>query len=332
VKLAVQGIACLGSFGPGADALPEGLTPPLQALQAAYEDGRAAKADTSGLKDIFAARSLRHMDHFTRMALWAAARTLADSGCHMDGSVENGNGRTALVLATGYGPAGPTFDFLDSIIAHGDFMASPLAFSHSVHNIPAASIAMLLGLTGPCATVCQLDCPVAVAFQLAWSWLMEERVDRVLLGAADEHTSMLAVTGKGIVRGRRPESGRRALLPLGEGAAFFCLERYTGQAARWGSLEILALGRPPKTRLKGWNENQVLYSGRVPQGAFFSPRTVFAEKVYGNMPVAQAFDIILALRSQTRPSVCVNFGELGTIGAIRVDSAKHKDETDANFA
>jgi 3-oxoacyl-[acyl-carrier-protein] synthase II len=319
MKLAVQGFACLGSFGFGPAALRECVITPVKP----HEDDRLASTDTSELKNIFPAKSLRHMGHFTRMALYAAAKALEDaevSGDHR----RICDDRTALVLATGYGPAAPTFDFLDSIIANGDHMASPLAFSHSVHNIPTASIAILLGLAGPCATICQLDCPVTAAFLLAYSWLMEGKVDRVLLGAVDEHTPLLAATGKRIAAERSLKAKRRGALPLGEGAIFFYLERYTKQPARHATLEILALERTSESVIKSYCTNKMFCSGRVPQWTFSLPQAVFAEELYGNVPVAQAFDIIFALHATAQSCVSLSFGEQGLIGAIKVTHIESK--------
>ncbi|MDR2744221.1 MAG: hypothetical protein LBB66_03355 [Desulfovibrio sp.] len=317
MKLAVLGMACLGSFGFGVDALRERLASPLKP---AFDDGRALCADTSGLKDIFSAKSLRHLDHFTCMALYAAVKALEDSGYRVNHDSDDCFEHAALVLATGYGPATPTFDFLNSIIANGDCLSSPLSFSRSVQNIPAASLAIRLGLTGSCATICQLDCPVAAAFHVAWIWLTEKRVNRVLLGAVDEHTPLLASTGKRVALGRSSKTGRRASLPLSEGAVFFCLERTSERTARRGCLEILPPGETSQPAVKLQGTHRVFCSGNIPRWAAALPHAALAEKAYGNLPVAQAFDIVLALDASTQPSLCVNFGEQGTIAAVRANS------------
>ena len=310
MKLAVQGIACLGSFGFGPDALRATLVSPVKT---AFEDGRALHADTEGLRGIFPARSLRHTDHFSRMALYAAVSAVSDAGLAM----EDCQKRTGLILATGYGPAASTFDFLDSLLANGDRLASPLSFSHSVQNIPAASIAMGFNLIGLCATVCQLDCPVTAALQLAWCWLMEEQVDRVLLGAVDEHTPILAATNSRLGKERATGRGGRAVLPLAEGAAFFCLERNSEQKPRRGALEILAQNLSPDAFTEQCSNN-LFFSGKVPSAAIAGRHVRIGEKFYGNLPVAQAFDIILALYATAEPSACFSFGEQGSIGGILV--------------
>ena len=157
----------------------------------AIRKGRAKtfvqQIDVSLLSDYFPARSLRQCDRFSRLALLGACLALKDAK-----TPPANIGNCGVVLATGYGPTSPTLDFLDSILDHGERMASPLAFSLSVHNIPAAIVAKNLQIQGPCATVCQYESAVASGLLLAAQWLRDERVERVLFGAVDEYTDLLA--------------------------------------------------------------------------------------------------------------------------------------------
>ena len=101
------------------------------------------------------------------MTLFAAYMALEDAGEKTAGP------ETDIVLATGYGPSRLTFDFLDSLLDFGPDMASPQAFAHSVYNIPAATVAVMMGVTGPCTIICQPDTAVAAAFLfqnfISWS-------------------------------------------------------------------------------------------------------------------------------------------------------------------
>ncbi|MDL2209946.1 beta-ketoacyl synthase chain length factor [Desulfovibrio sp. OttesenSCG-928-O18] len=230
------------------------------------------KADVSVLGSFVSPRATRQMDHFTRMGLCAAHGALTDAGLQPEHMRDAG-----LVLATGYGPASPTFTFLDSIEEYGARMASPLSFSHSLHNIPAASIAMKLGMEGPCASFCQVESSVASGLLAALSWLMEGRVSRVLFGAVDELTPLLIHVTEQIVSGKEKsgESGRRDL-PLGEGAVFFCLS--TGCAKR-GTITDISL-----TSSFGAAKHRAAFQATLGQMA-----------AYGNIPIAQAFDMLAAL-------------------------------------
>ena len=92
-----------------------------------------------------------------------------------------------LVIATGYGPTRTSFDYLDSILEFGPALASPTAFSTSVHNIAASVISLQLGLTGPVHTVSQGESSLAAALDIATNWIASGLAHKVLLGALDEY-------------------------------------------------------------------------------------------------------------------------------------------------
>lgn len=326
--LDVEGLACLGSFGGG-----------IADLQKSFEDSSllgestAPKADTSGLSALLPARALRQMDHFTRLALNCALLAMKDAGIEPDAP------GTGIVLASGYGPAAPTFQFLDSLIEHGELMASPLAFSHSVHNIPAASIALKIGLSGPCATICQLESSVASGLLTAKSWLAEGRVDRVLFGAVDEHTPVLDSVSSRLARENSAKDGRnhmglRCGLPVSEGAAFFCLSANAARARR-GVVDAVELYR--ESAAAGWQEQvchkfseqggAVFVSGLVPEGITSSANVTWAAPAYGNIAVAQAFDMALALSEKGGSAHCLNFSPHGLVGHIHVAGSQVLSET-----
>lgn len=227
---------------------------------------RAPEADTSPLSGHYSPRELRRIDHFTRMCLLAAHRALDVAALESDEDM-------AIVLASGYGPAHTTFDYLDSIIEFGEGGASPLAFSHSVHNIPAATVAMLLHLTCPSMSLCQADGPVWAGLTASWTWLAEGRARRVLFIAADERTPLL----EDVLNRVRP-----GFLPC-EGAVAFVLG--AGDKAGYAVLEL----------------------GVAPEQ---DARVVDLRCSYGASPVSAAFDLAVAveLAQKTTQPVLVHEG------------------------
>ncbi|WP_147821957.1 beta-ketoacyl synthase chain length factor [Salidesulfovibrio onnuriiensis] len=206
----ISGIGLAAPFG-GLDELRNALgqkTSP--AISEPY------KVDTGELKNHVPPRKLRRVDHFTSMTLLAAYRALADAG-YGQAAPKN----PAIVLCSGFGPAETTFDFLDSILDFGAGCASPLAFSHSVHNIPAAMLAMFLNTPCPCTAICQPYRPVTTALLTARAWLEEGRAETVLVGAVDESTPLLEHV-----------SGQLGRPRIGEGAAFFVLNKANGTYGR----------------------------------------------------------------------------------------------------
>ncbi|WP_320172112.1 beta-ketoacyl synthase chain length factor [Maridesulfovibrio sp.] len=192
------------------------------------------KAETSELDKIFPPRKLRRVDHFTRMSMLAACRALRDSVPETDEeTLPKLPDNTAIIISSGYGPAQTVFEFLDSMIDFGPGCASPLSFSHSVHNIPAATLAMFLGGNCPYTTICQPRAPLAAGLMTAACWLAEGRAERVLLGTVDESTPLLEDNTRRILA----EKGMSAdHLPVIDSAGFFLLSAAQGCTTDYGCI------------------------------------------------------------------------------------------------
>ena len=279
--MAVEGIGLVWSGGHGLDD----LAARARDMLAGTATPANGLAETDALKNYLPTRALRRMDHFTRMTLLAAFEAARDAGLDATALANTG-----IVLATGYGPAALTFEFLDSMIDFGPDMASPQAFAHSVHNIPAATVAVSLKLTGPCTTIGQIDTAVPAALLTAQAWLREGRVDRVLLGASDEYTNLLRAVAPRLAAGVSGTIAGRRHLPPGDGAAFFCLHPDPARA-RHGIVRDIALGTTPILT----PERATFLSGCLTGHHDPSKNMHAFAPVYGSLPVAMAFDLVLAI-------------------------------------
>lgn len=383
MPMIVEGLACFGAFGSGPDALreafvregaagmavaaggvPDATTRHAVCSAAAGASGPSGdsvlsggpalaggpvlfrpQVDTAALANYFPPRALRQMDRFSRMALLGSCMALEDAGLPVAAPE-----RCGVVLASGYGPATPTFEFLDSVLDFGEGMASPLAFSHSVTNIPAAVIARTLGVAGPCATICQFEGAVAAGLSLARTWLEEGRVDRVLFGALDETTPLLACTAERLDTEQKASvSGAAQLFGLhaedaasgkkeaaenapnvADGAVFFLLSR--GERGGRGVVESVEFtadsGGMVASSLpagRSGEETFVFFSGSRAlsgnSGAWPGRAMPGGRRVYGDIPVALAFDCaaVLGLLAATGGrALCV---EAGCDAASRVTLA-----------
>ena len=151
-------------------------------------DKAAFLADTSPLESYVTKRSLRRLDHYSRLALLGAYLAMDNAGrLGTDSDLE----RMGTIVASGYGATNTTFAFLDSIIDGGDSYASPTHFSNSLHNAATAHISIQLKVSGPSLTVSQLDMSIPSGLLTARQWLKEKRVDSVLVGGVDEYCSVL---------------------------------------------------------------------------------------------------------------------------------------------
>ncbi|TIH15803.1 hypothetical protein D0S45_09480 [Marinifilum sp. JC120] len=198
--------------------------------------------DTSDLNSYFAPRRLRRVDHFTRMTLLAGCRALHDAAGTIQEDLKTPlplHEDMGIVISTGYGPSQTIFEFLSSIIDHGAGCASPLAFSHSVHNIPAATMSVFLNNPKPYTTLCQLHGPLLAGLQTAGCWLAEKRVQKVLLGLVDEKTPLLTDNTRRLLEKKGLPGDH---IPVGEGACFFLLgPAEETNDARYGTLEFETL-------------------------------------------------------------------------------------------
>ena len=125
----------------------------------------------SRLEEFLPARTLRRIDHFSRLGLLGSHLALADAELP-----EAERSRLGIIIASGYGATGMTYAFLKSFITDGDICASPTYFADSVHNSAAAHISIQLGATGPNLTVSDFHLSVPSALATARLWLAEERV------------------------------------------------------------------------------------------------------------------------------------------------------------
>lgn len=307
MPIMVKGIGVVGGFGCGVAALKaalaSGISPVTEMIVPSAAGPRtlpAFRAETERLEEFVAKRTLRRIDHYSKLGLLGAHLALEDAGL-----LGTDLSRLGVVVASGYGATATTFAFLDSIIADGDICASPTHFANSVHNAAAANISILLGAKGPSLTVSQFDLSVPSALTSASQWLAEGRVDTVLFGAVDELSDLIGYL-QYRRRGPQPHGNLAPLATgessiVGEGAAFVVLTRAdehhaycTIDAVECGSLYAGELPLPTDALLllgaDGRKELGARYDVMVPASA---PVAAYAP-LYGSMPSAAAFDLAVA--------------------------------------
>jgi 3-oxoacyl-[acyl-carrier-protein] synthase II len=314
MKLSIQGMGVVGGFGCGTDALLSALSNrqsvtqhvSVKTLQGPL-DLAVFCADTSRLEEFVNKKSLRRVDHFSKMALLGSHLALQDAG-----QLEEDQSRTGIIIATGYGPTRTTYAFLDSFIFDGDTLSSPTFFSNSVHNAAVAYTSLHLGITGSGLTVTQFEMSVASALLTARCWLEEGSVDSVLFGAIDEYCDVLGYCWHRFFGEKatadhemKPfEFDLQTAIP-GEGVAFFLLTRGDKGVSPYGYIEDITIDRRGKNPLEipkdtlfligadGHKQSGRRYKEHLPedgQVACYTP-------IYGSLPVGQAFDMAIAALS-----------------------------------
>ncbi len=194
-------------------------------------------ASPKGLEELISPRAVRRMDPFSQRFLLAALLARADSGISFDDAE-----RVGVVVATGYGPQGSSFGFLDGVIDEGDDLGSPFLFAGSVHNAPASTISASMNLQGPALTLTAFAHGWPRALQIGFGWLDRGLTDYVLVGAGDEYHELvgfqLEALGGWPADGRiRPLEFTRCTYVPGETFVTVLLGREGIAPPRWGLLE-----------------------------------------------------------------------------------------------
>ncbi|MDO5536607.1 MAG: beta-ketoacyl synthase N-terminal-like domain-containing protein [Desulfovibrionaceae bacterium] len=191
---------------------PEGSAAELLAsLNAARAGNASASADRAAADPVaslagrFPRGSLRRMPIYARTGLAAAIGALEEAGAWPCPE------QTGLVIGTFFGCQKTSLDYVDSILDDGPRLSSPTSFSHAVNNMACGLLSLMLGLKGPCMTVCNQELSFAGALAAAGAMLLTGRCERVLCGALDEADERLQAVFPDI-----PLSGRTAF--------FLCLE------------------------------------------------------------------------------------------------------------
>ncbi len=149
-------------------------------------------------------KGIRRADNFAKMAVSAANKACLN--VEFDDDTD-----TSIILCTQFGPHVTTFKFLDNLLDYSDTGASPLTFSHSVHNAAASYIASSLGIKGQSLTITSFLDPLKQAFLLADTWFYSEQTKKIIicyveeesapLRAAHEHCSFPLYSQKEIITG-----------------------------------------------------------------------------------------------------------------------------------
>ena len=238
---------CLGAWGGTAGlrrALRDGIAHSsvvdrAAGFHAAGSPARALLVSAETLAEFLPRGELRRASRLTRMT--AAATREATLW-------QPGDPRTAVVLATCFGPVSASEDVMRTLIRESPLAVAPFTFAESVANAPAAQVAIATGARGPNLTIVQAECGPIMALARGRAEIESGRRPRVLVGAFDEAPPVLhACLGRLGALARENARGDERAQPFGahrsgvlqaEGAAMLALE--DEGAARERSAPVLA--------------------------------------------------------------------------------------------
>jgi 3-oxoacyl-[acyl-carrier-protein] synthase II len=276
----VTGIGALGAWGSGLDRLAAALaagvplTSEVDRSAGYHRPGGARRAclvPVVPLAGWLSTAESRRMSLPSKLAVAASRMALSCAG--LTGGEEE---RTAVVIATAFGPTTNTEVLLKQILFEGPEAASPSLFMESVANAPAAQIAIALKARGSSLTVCQREAGPLLALGTGAAEIAAGRARRVLAGSVDEMIPLLhALLDRFGALARSGPEGEELALPFGrrrngflagEGATVLVLESEASVAGRGGKAlaRVLAWGSAfdPTAPPTGWGHgHQALAKG-----------------------------------------------------------------------
>ena len=202
----------------------------------------APPADVCGLD----AAEFEGLDRLERLCLGPLAHALADSGLRAAGGSAAGTPRIGLVLGLG---AEHLKRWEGDFLAGGTKVFEPRRDRTIVHGL-----ARLLRINGPAVTVAAACASSGYAMAMGRTWLDAGWVDACLVGGSDilsptalaafYNLRALSRRGDDPARASRPFDRSRDGFVMGEGGAFFMLERSGAAVARGARIygELVGVG------------------------------------------------------------------------------------------
>lgn len=282
--ISIEGIGILCARGRGMEAFERALREGWAAPSMSPEGRMAYRIAPEDLMDREVLQKARRADRFSKLTVLAAHDAIRDSGL----ALEDVRKSTGIIVATAFGAHATIFKFLDDIIDYGELNVSPTTFAHSIHNAAAAYVASVLGLKGPAMTITQFHFAFHQALYLAYAWLKEGRVERVLLGVSDECSPAMEY----ICEEKLSIAADGKMSPLhclekpklvpGEGSVFF-LVTLDPAKIKYGAFSAVEIGKENK----GWEDAGLLILGA---NAMAGSEKIYATAANG-APLAAYSDI-----------------------------------------
>lgn len=256
-KIIITGIGIVSALGIGKQTFlsnccqaTSGLKPVKNFDTTGFSTNIAGWIDNFKPADFMPSRAYRKMSRISRLAVAASLEAIRDSGLELSGLNSE---RVAIIMGTAYGSSSYVADFYSSLLEYGPRGAQPFLFPDTVPNAPASQIAIFHGITGPNTTFCQNEISAENAIFYARNLLLQDQVDVVLVGGADELApiQMACYDALGIINpvkcnnNELPQPKPGGGIILGEGAGILVMEKEKTAQRRgakiYGKLESVIL-------------------------------------------------------------------------------------------
>lgn len=244
-EIVITGIGVVSPIGIGKNEFYQnlrigtsGIKPVTIFDTASLSSKMAGEISNFDAEAILGVKGLRNLDRTTKFALCAAKLSLDDAKLVI--CSENCN-RMGVALGSTMGSIRSISEFDKEGLNNGPRAVNPALFPNTVINSPASQISIKFNIKGFNTTISSGFSSSLDALAYARTFLLENRVDAVLVGGAEElcEQTFKGLHKIGFLSGSRgghelcaPFDKRRNGAILGEGSVIFVIERYESARKR----------------------------------------------------------------------------------------------------
>ncbi len=257
-RIVITGIGVVSSIGIGKEdfwqALKQGksgIKPVTLFDTSSMQSKLAGEIADFKAEEILGEKGLRNLDRATKLALCASELALHDSELKI---TEQNTDHIGVVLGSTMGSVRSISEFDKEGIMNGPRSVNPALFSNTVINSPASQISIRLQIKGLSATISSGFSSALDAVKYAIDCINSNKSSAVLVGGAEElceqtfkgfyKLKLLSASRKNDKEMICPFDVRRNGMILGEGAAFFLIEKLSSAINRKAPIyaEIIGYG------------------------------------------------------------------------------------------
>ncbi len=293
-RVVVTGVGVISPLGAGREAFWRALAAGASGLRplSLFDPGSGGSRLVGEIAEFSPApfigtKGIRHFDRTTLLLACAAKLALEDAGVQGGGDANSGrDDRIGIAVGSTYGSIGSIAAFDTEALREGPSYVNPMEFPNTVLNAPASRVSILLGVTGPNATISTGATSALDALGYATDFLRLGRAGAMLAGGAFGLGEDIyrGFAGTGALSGAggeeelcAPFDRRRNGLVLGEGSCLLFLEPLSRARARgariYGEITGYGNGFRPRGRDPVANGRRVIRAALA--GAPGVPACVF---------------------------------------------------------
>jgi 3-oxoacyl-[acyl-carrier-protein] synthase II len=230
-RIVVTGVGVISALGAGREAFWHSLVGGASGLRplSLFTGGVAGEIAEFSPGPFIGTKGIRHFDRTALLLACAAKLALEDAGVRSGAADFPRDDQIGIAVGSTFGSIGSIAAFDTEALREGPSYVNPMEFPNTVLNAPASRVSILLGVTGPNATISTGEASGLDALGYATDFLRLGRTGAMLAGGVfglgEDVYRGFAGTGALSASGLcAPFDRRRDGVVLGEGSCLLFLE------------------------------------------------------------------------------------------------------------